>query len=303
MITLPEEVESKSVIVNAVKLEMKDINGDITAQNSYKKQLIAYLREYTCSIDYQETDTVYDDVSSIASYFKKCDYNIHLLERLLATLLDLKVNLYQNTISKSLDAIKNYNDNYVLDYESINLNSDKIKAFINTGSSLLSEPVKEKEYIENTLVISQESGKVILPYCLDNIYEFLKNNDAYISVDDVIDKIFTRPLKYYKNQPVARFKEAYKLVIDREKGTKKEALDLAFELAFNSHLHPAVITACKSLDELDIYLSCLEYNELDDFHFFKVQFKVAPALTSDQKVFKNILARFKKPDIETNTQE
>ena len=70
MITLPEEVESKSVIVNAVKLEMKDINGDITAQNSYKKQLIAYLREYTCSIDYQETDTVYDDVSSIASYFK-----------------------------------------------------------------------------------------------------------------------------------------------------------------------------------------------------------------------------------------
>ena len=30
---------------------------------------------------------------------KKCDYNIHLLEKLLAVLLDIKVNLYQNTIN------------------------------------------------------------------------------------------------------------------------------------------------------------------------------------------------------------
>lgn len=291
MITLPENVESKSVIVNAVKLEMKDINNDITIQNSYKKQLISYLREYTCSIDYQETDTVYDDVSTIASYFKKCDYNIHLLEKLLAILLDIKVNLYQNTITKSIDSIHNYDNTYIADYESINLNSDKIKSFINSSNSLLSEPVKEKEYIENTLLISQETGKVILPYSLDNIYEFLKNNDSYISVDDVIDKIFTRPLKYYKNQPLARFKEAYKLIKDRENGSKKQALDLALELAFNTNLHPAIITACKSLDELDIYLSCLEYNELDDFHFFKVQFKITPSVTQDYGALKNLFSK------------
>lgn len=291
MITLPENVESKSVIVNAVKLEMKDINNDITIQNSHKKQLISYLREYTCSIDYQETDTVYDDVFTIASYFKKCDYNIHLLEKLLAVLLDIKVNLYQNTINKSLDSISSYNTTYISDYDSINLNSDKIKLFINSSNSLLSEPVKEKEYIENTLLISQENGKVILPYSLDNIYEFLKNNSSYISVDDVIDKIFTRPLKYYKNQPLARFKEAYKLIKDRENGSKKQALDLALELAFNTNLHPAIITACKSLDELDIYLSCLEYNELDDFHFFKVQFKITPSVTQDYGALKNLFSK------------
>ena len=291
MITLPENVESKSVIVNAVKLEMKDINNDITIQNSHKKQLISYLREYTCSIDYQETDTVYDDVFTIASYFKKCDYNIHLLEKLLAVLLDIKVNLYQNTINKSLDSISSYNTTYISDYDSINLNSDKIKLFINSSNSLLSEPVKEKEYIENTLLISQETGKVILPYSLDNIYEFLKNNDSYISVDDVIDKIYTRPLKYYNNQPLARFKEAYKLIKNRENGSKKQALDLALELTFNNNLHPAIITACKSLDELDIYLSCLEYNELDDFHFFKVQFKVTPSVTQDYGALKNLFSK------------
>ena len=40
------------------------------------------------------------------------------------------------------------------------------------------------------------------------------------------------------------------------------SLNLATELVFNYNLHPAIITACRNLDELDIYLDCLENKQL-----------------------------------------
>ena len=52
------------------------------------------------------------------------------------------------------------------------------------------------------------------------------------------------------------------------------------ELFGNYNLHPAVISACKNLDELDIYLACLEDNSLNDFTFFNVKFEVPPAKQS-----------------------
>ena len=109
----------------------------------------------------------------------------------------------------------------------------------------------------------------------------LWNNDTreqydnnYSSVSEIISKVYTRPLALYKHAARSRFREAYDLIINKEHGTKKQALDLGLELMFNSSLHPAIITACKSLDELDVYLSCLEYNELQDFKFFKVEYDI-----------------------------
>ena len=45
---------------------------------------------------------------------------------------------------------------------------------------------------------------------------------------------------------------------------------------FQSDLNPAVIAACKDLDELDIYLDCLDDNELDKFSCFKIEYNVPP---------------------------
>ena len=78
---------------------------------------------------------------------------------------------------------------------------------------------------------------------------------------------------------MARFKEAYKLVKNREKASVFKALSLGFELFGNYSLHPAIITACNSLDELDIYLACLDENDLDDFKFFNIKYEVSLALT------------------------
>jgi hypothetical protein len=155
----------------------------------------------------------------------------------------------------------------------------------NTSELTLNE---EYKLIENTLVISEVLGKVILPYTKTEIEDILKKlSGKYVSAEDVIERAYTLPLKYYKASSIARFKEAYKLIKEREHGSTREALDLAFELFSNYNLHPAIITACKNINELDIYLSCLEYNELDDFHFFKIIFHSLPTTKPKYHIFKN----------------
>ena len=144
---------------------------------------------------------------------------------------------------------------------------------------------KKTKILENTLIISEKNGNVILPYTIEELNSALeKNPSKYKSLEDVVEKKYTRPIKYYKNSSVARFKETFKLVRERNKGPLKHAWDLALESFFNHDLHPAIISACKSIDELDIYLSCLEYDELEDFKFFKIIFDVLPTLNRKKKV-------------------
>jgi hypothetical protein len=61
------------------------------------------------------------------------------------------------------------------------------------------------------------------------------------------------------------------------------ALDLATEAFFKSNLHPAIISACKNTDELDIYLSCLEFDELEDFKIFNIVFDIMPTISKKLK--------------------
>ena len=179
-----------------------------------------------------------------------------------------------------MSQIKNYNLLYTNLFDSIAKKSTKIEEVLSTYQNVKPfENINEfnSDTEENVLLISESEKKVVLPYTLDNIKKILADNqDFYDTVQDVIDKKYTRPLSYYKHSSLARFREAFRLVKFREGGSFFKAMDLAMELFSNYHLHPAVISACKNLNELDVYLSCLEYNELDDFHFFKTIFKINP---------------------------
>ncbi len=140
-----------------------------------------------------------------------------------------------------------------------------------------SDIAKYSNIIENTLIISEQEKHVILPYTLKKLNNILKANpDKYTDIYDIIDKLYTKPIKYYKNAPIARFREAYKLAKDRENMSFKGSLDLAFECFFNTSLHPAIISSCENINQLDVYLSCLEYDELDDFYFFDIMYKIPP---------------------------
>jgi len=139
-------------------------------------------------------------------------------------------------------------------------------------------------YQENTLTISETSGKVTLPYTLSEVEEIFNSNPGkYSSIDGVIHKKFTLPLSMYKSPIISRFKEAFKLMKDKEKSSLSDAVSLGFELMFRSDIHPAIITACDSLDDLDAYLDYLDSDGKMDFNCFKIIFDFKPLSVKKKK--------------------
>ena len=148
--------------------------------------------------------------------------------------------------------------------------------------------IDEEKVIENnlednhTLIISEEDGKVYLPYTKDDIKnEVIQNKGTKIS--EVIENNYIFPLDKYKNSIRARFREGYNLMYKKEGKSKRSAILLGIELMFETNLHPAIISACKNLEELDIYLDCLEDNELEKFSCFKIIYKSLPTLRKKAK--------------------
>ena len=148
--------------------------------------------------------------------------------------------------------------------------------------------IDEEKVIENnlednkTLVISEEDGKVYLPYTKEDIKNEAGQNKG-IRISEIIENKYILPLDKYKNSIRARFREGYNLMYKREGKSRKSAILLGIELMFETNLHPAIISACKNLEELDIYLDCLEDNELEKFSCFKIIYKSLPTLRKKAK--------------------
>lgn len=137
---------------------------------------------------------------------------------------------------------------------------------------------------EKTLLISEKRQIVILPYTISELQELLdKYPKKYSSLQDVVDKEYTLPIEIYKNPSLSRFKEAFALMKDREKRSLKDSFDLGLEMLFNSNLHPAIISACKSLAELDRYIDRLENNQAHTYDFFKIIFDMAPTVMKGKR--------------------
>ena len=148
--------------------------------------------------------------------------------------------------------------------------------------------IDEEKVVENnlednkTLIISEEDGKVYLPYTKDDVKEDMSQNKGK-KISELIEQKYILPLDRYKNSMRARFREGYKLMHEREGKSRKSAFMLGVELMFETNLHPAIISACKNLEELDIYLDCLEDNELEKFSCFKIIYKSLPTLRKNSK--------------------
>lgn len=140
----------------------------------------------------------------------------------------------------------------------------------------LNRELKAEISDNNTLLISEIQNKVVLPFSVSELEKDLEENTNYTDLQDIIDTKYTIPLDKYKNATLARFKEAYNLMRKKENASIASSLDLALELTFNNLLNPAIITACKNLDELDIYLDYLSSNELDKFKIFDIKYEMLP---------------------------
>lgn len=284
---------------NLIELENVSLLSNLDIQKNFNKQILIFMKKFmaniNCSFDLDPNDKAFFYLNESTNTLNKSNSNINALNTLLSSLS--QINSSDSNLSET---IKCYNENFKQIMNSVHENTEIIEKFVHEitvtdfselpNNSLdticvehsLENATSDKpasQYSENTLVISETQKKVILPYNIDKVNEILQNNARYHSIDEVVNKLYTRPISYYRFSAMARFKEAYKLVKNREKSSIFKALALGFELFGNYSLHPAIITACNSLDELDIYLACLDENDLDDFKFFNIKYEVPLALT------------------------
>ena len=303
---------NKNNISKFIDLEINSITALLSTQKTFSKQVLVFLKDFLGNIDTELTlsDEVNEFISDASMYLSKINKNIEKYNHLLDILDKIKNDCSNVEYSETINAISNYNKEFEAQTLSILRSNLDIERFIHSMSSVdiseylsiegldkvyktdkdNSELKKQSKFrilrknnealVENTLIISETNKTVTLPYKISDLKNLLRNDsEKYNSLSDIILDKYTIPISEYKFSALSRFKEAYRLIINKEHGSKKQALNLAFELFSNYNLQPAIITACKNLNELDIYLSCLEFNELEDFRFFKIVYDVLPVVS------------------------
>ena len=155
----------------------------------------------------------------------------------------------------------------------LNLEPAGKNKIIKTNDRVTKLPLQDN----NSLIISEKDGLVYLPFKVEDLKkEYIEKHKKYKGLIDLINHEYILPINKYKNTVTSRFKEAYSLMVNKEKESALSGLELGLEVAFNYSLHPAVISACKSLNELDEYLDALDAKDMSSFKRFKVEFEVLP---------------------------
>ncbi len=299
-----------------LELDRASLTATLAIQQNLNTQLLTFIKNYMgnvqVNINFDSESKAFYYINTSVSMLTKSNKNISNLKKLLTMLdsISTSIQKHSTTLSGKIDK---YNAKFSPILDSIYSNTSSIEEFIHEIStidmkSLLEELAKENNiqlsidnssidastinskdlelsYIENTLIISDLQGKVILPYTIAGVQEILQTDveHNYTSISNVIERLYTRPMKDYKFSAIARFREAYRLMIFKEHTSKFKALCLASELFINYNLHPAIITACDSLDQLDIYLACLEEGELDDFKCFDIKYEIPPTVLAEDR--------------------
>lgn len=257
--------------------------------------------EVTCLFDtLSKTDSVSkigskkdysEEINNISEKFAK---NIEKLNSLKSLLIDINsgfISLSRNASSDEVAInLKEKINSYFSTYEEIKKNImladievDRFVKRINSSNGKKSEEVSEEIsdgniQNNNTLIISEKDNKVFLPYTVSEIQSYMeKYPKEYKSLEYVINKEFILPLDYYTKHPsLARFREAYSLIRDREAKSVFDALKYALNIMFKYDLNPAIISACKTEEALNLYIECLENKDLSKFNLFKIEFRLNP---------------------------
>lgn len=270
-----KKVEEQKNIDEGIKINAKDGVTDV------------FLDENEYRIEMQKTEYNIYTKNSGSSYIIVRDSEIRVISG------DVYLVLHKDHQDYEIITNQDFKINYVID------NLERKDNIVNFKLTNLTEIVAnedglnfiidEEKVIENnlednkTLIISEEDGKVYLPYTKAEIKnEILEHKGTKIS--NLIEEKYICPLDKYKNAIRARFREGYNLMYKKEGKSRRSAVLLGIELMFETNLHPAIISACKNLEELDIYLDCLEDNELEKFSCFKIIYKSLPMLHKKNRV-------------------
>lgn len=288
--SLNKEIDTQKVQLDNVLKCLEDINGLIQTSDSldnaseltsllmnlkenfnYLRETIANLKKLREMMNSIRISYIGKDITKTKKFEMNVDQfndlatdvNKHILED------NVKINNFYAEYVKNSDFIYNPAKTKKAQDES----AEKIKKL----SSILGNEDSSEEEIKdnNVLLISARKGVVELPYTVNELNRS-KNKNGYSTLQETVKKEFTVPISRYRNASIARFREGFNLMRKREGKGLFASMDLALELTFKSLLNPAIITACKSVNELDIYLDCLKSNELEKFDIFEIKYEVAP---------------------------
>ena len=288
--SLNKEIDTQKVQLDNVLKCLEDINGLIQTSDSldnaseltsllmnlkenfnYLRDTIANLKKLREMMNSIRISYIGKDITKT----KKFDMNVNQFNDLATEVNNhilednVKINNFYAEYVKNSDFI--YNPASTKDGK--DESAEKIKKL----SSILGNDDSSEEEIKDNkiLLISARKGVVELPYTVSELNK-AKSKNGYDSLQETIKKEFTVPISRYRNASIARFREGFNLMRKREGKGLVASMDLALELTFKSLLNPAIITACKSVNELDIYLDCLKSNELEKFDIFEIKYEVAP---------------------------
>ena len=164
----------------------------------------------------------------------------------------------------------------------VTVESESVNPPVTVQKETCSEKIEkiEKALEDNeTLLISERTKKIYLPYKLFELQNYISSYpDAYTSLEDVVSKEFILPLDYFSAHPKkSRFSESYNLLRNREGKKMFKAFSYALGISQKTSLNPAIIASCKSKQELDHYIICMESNSLENFQNFNIVYEVNPA--------------------------
>lgn len=307
--TLDEFIEND--LITSIQSESNRLEQIMTLYEAKKTNLdnvATNLINTTNTISKNKLDEFYSINNSLKDTFEDLENICNLAKFLKDSLVNI-ISLYDKNINYNYNEIKaeliEYNKKsdqlyrQIFDFENkfnsvltsilqISFNSKHLKKvkFNKISSSEMSASyINLRNNIEvnhednNQLLISEKEQKAYLPYKYEKVKEiFLTSNNKYKTMQDVIDSLYILPLNKFKNSSIARFREAFNLVRQKEHSSITKALDLGLELMFKYELNPIIIAACRSLDELDIYLAYLDENEAYEFNCFDIKFEVSPQI-------------------------
>lgn len=300
---LDDFIETNSI--DTLKKEKEHIEQILKLYENKKINLSSIttnMVETASSIHKKNLDNFYDTLSSLKKLFE--DINaIQVLASKLEKNLNETIALYDKDNQNNKNEIKANLVEYNRQRDSL---LDKILQFENKSivvlnlateltlnkkakrDTLIQEPkridIELEPHDNNTLIISEKDQKAYLPFFYSDIKSIYESDkSSYQTLQDVVNHLYVLPLNKFKNSTLARFREGFYFIREKEKGSITKALDLGLELMFQYELNPIIIAACRNLDELDIYLDCLQENELYDFTCFEIKFEIMPQLAKNAK--------------------
>lgn len=296
--------------INSLEKNIDEIHQKISEQKNKRKQAITILKVLNTTDPSDAVIKLLNNTSDILNIINSNISSLYSIEVDLNNICQNFTNSYVPNLSKSnsdsiFDSIRanvnSYSNELSNFYIAFDKNNIQIDNFLKANASIINNAVyntseknnsnslrndflgttniDDEMHVDNPyLIVSEKNKKVYLPYKVSEVYSYLeKYPNSYSSFKDVVKKEFVLSLDYYTKRPAyTRFKESYNLIRDREGKSILEALKYSFELMFKDNLNPAIIAACKTQEQLDDYLTCLEHNNLSAFKHFEIQFNVNP---------------------------